>query len=283
MLSNRIFKTYIVILLSAVVTRGNAQYTYERAILDELDSLSKSAVYLEVPANHKAGTGALFVIPFSDSSRTGTPYIATAKHITEKLSGDTLQTFDTVLVTLPLPNGSKEVRMYKVSHREKDLDIVILTPIEKQRSFREYDVVAWSSKDIAKRGDVRRGQSALLVGYPLNLGAKTVGLNPVLRQGIIAQVDFTKDMVLVDIPINPGNSGCPVYSVSNEGWIKLIGLAFQYQPSSDSVLRPKQDYKQRVLNGMKGYEDLFDLVPLNSSLGRVQLLSDAIERFKKKR
>jgi S1-C subfamily serine protease len=272
-------KTYFVALLTLVATNGNAQ-PYPLS-LNDIDSLSKSAVYLEVPASNKAGTGSLFTIPFSDSSESGTPYIATAKHITEKRLGNTIQTFDTVVVTLPLPNGSTEKRHYIVIHREKNLDIAILAPIETLRRFREYDVFSYSSKHIAQKTEIKRGQIVYLIGYPLNLGTK-ININPILQQGIVAQVDSGNNLVLVDIPINPGNSGCPVYILLEDGWLKLLGLAFQYQPSSDSVLRPKDDYKERIQNGMTLYEDLFDLVPINSSLGRVQLVSDAIERFKQK-
>ena len=59
-------------------------------------------------------------------------------------------------------------------------------------------------------GDAKLGETVYAYGNPL-------GVFPVLTKGIVSAIDmfddygFTKNMIITDAAINPGNSGCPLF------------------------------------------------------------------------
>lgn len=241
---------------------GSLDYS---TVIDGMNELSKSAVYIVTRQHY--GTGTLFTVPFSDTGDAGAVYVATARHVLWKTdsAGKVIGTYDTATVFLPIKNGVKEGRKYCAVLYPDSVDIAILAPIENLRPFREYDVNAMSTKQIATFSEVERGQLAFLAGYPFGIGGSTGRrLSAVIQSGITAYVDTTSSLVLVDIPVNQGNSGCPVYIVTKAGRARLLGLVFEYEPSREDVV-------YRVSIGKAA--------PVNSSLGRVVLLRSIIEKL----
>jgi hypothetical protein len=225
--------------------------------VDNINMLSKSSVYIRTPQG--SGSGILFNVPFSDTAKVGAVYLCTAQHVIDKRdsTGKIIGRFDTIKVYINLLKGGIESRRYSIIKSYFDLDIAILKPIDFFRSFSEYDVTTPSIGSIASFNELRKGQSTFLSGYPYNLGTTGKYLNPVTQSGIISYVDTSQSLVLIDIPVNHGNSGCPVYVTNDKGVIKLLGIVFEYQPSGQDFVFSNV-YKK--------------MVPVNTSLGRVVLI-----------
>ena len=162
--------------------------------------------------------------------------------------------------------SSKEARLYSVIYSPENLDIAILGPAEHKRSFSEYDVSVAYIEDIATFAEISIGQSVYVAGYPFKIGADGNILNPVVQNGIIAFTDTTNALVLVDISINLGNSGCPAITITKDGKAKLMGLVFAYEPS-------KEDIVFRTTSQTP--------VPLNTGLGRIVLLHPIIDELRR--
>jgi len=230
-------------------------------LINAVNLFSKSSVFILTPQG--GGTGTLFTVPFSDTSKSGFTYLATAKHVLNKTdsTGKIIGRYDTVSVDLNLTRGSKESRKYEWMLLSKDLDIAILHPIEFHRPFADYDVVAPDLSMVATFAQLRKGQLAFLSGYPYGVGTQGSKLDPVIQSGMVAFVDTLHSLVLLDIPVNHGNSGCPVFVVTDSAQVKLLGLVFEYQPST-------QDYVFSVAAKK--------MVPANTSLGRVLMISSLV-------
>lgn len=244
-------------------SQDNVVIYYDK-LIDRINFFSKSAVYITTPEG--TGTGTLATIPFSDTAKSGTPFLVTALHVLDKTdsTGKKIGRFDTVSVSLNLIKGTKELRKYSLLLWSDKLDIAILQPIEWFRPFSEYDVTSPQLEMVALFTEVRKGQTAFIAGYPYGVGTEGKALDPVTQSGIIAYADTTHSLVLIDIPVNHGNSGCPVYVVTDKGIPKLLGIVFEYQPS-------KQDYVySKVFKGM---------VPVNTSLGRVVTIRSALSEL----
>jgi hypothetical protein len=248
---------------SHALSQGGITLSYDK-LIEGINFFSKSAVYISTPEG--GGTGTLTTIPFSDTAKTGETFLVTALHVLDKRdsTGKKIGRFDTVSVSLNLSKGTKESRKYSLLLWSDKLDIAILYPIEFFRSFSEYDVTSPPLEMVASFQELRKGQTAFLAGYPYGVGTEGKTLNPVTQSGIIAYVDSTHSLVLIDIPVNHGNSGCPVYAVTDKGEAKLLGIVFEYQPS-------KQDYVYSIV--------LKKMVPVNTSLGRVVTIRSALSEL----
>jgi hypothetical protein len=255
-----------VLLLSAETICQQATTLDYVKLIDAVNFYSKSSVFVQTPQG--GGTGTLFSVPFSDTAQAGLTYLATAKHVLDKRdsTGKIIGRYDTVSVLLNLKRGLKESRKYRWQLLSNDLDIAVLYSIESRRSFSVYDVVAPELAMIATFAELKKGQFAFLSGYPYAVGTQGPTLDPVIQSGMVALVDTLHSLVLVDIPVNHGNSGCPVFVVTNSTEVKLLGLVFEYQPSS-------QDYVfSRAENAM---------VPANTSLGRVVTINSLLSELRK--
>jgi hypothetical protein len=237
-------------------------------LIDAVNLFSKSSAFVVTPQG--GGTGTLFTVLFSDTSQSGITYVATAKHVLNKMdsTGKVIGRYDTVNVVLNLSRGGKESRKYRWLLLSRDLDIAILHAIEYRRPFSEYDVVAPDLNMIATYDQLRKGQLAFLSGYPYGEGTHSSELDPVIQSGMISFVDTTRSLVLIDIPVNHGNSGCPVYVVTDSAQVRLLGLVFEYEPS-------KQHFVFSVAENK--------LVPANTSLGRVVTIRSLLAELYKLR
>lgn len=98
-----------------------------------------------------------------------------------------------------------------------------------------YEAISWYLEDGADIGfiEVKTPEREKSIGFDEpELGEKVwafgnpLGIFPILTQGIISATDAedgfqrTKDMIVTDTAINPGNSGCPLFNKDG----KIVGL-----------------------------------------------------------
>jgi S1-C subfamily serine protease len=75
--------------------------------------------------------------------------------------------------------------------------------------------------------NIKEGTGAIIVGYPMTLGAKYTGNKPVSRIGIVAQEpNLETGTFLLDGLANHGNSGSPVFNEQNQ---KLMGMVTSFR------------------------------------------------------
>ena len=94
-----------------------------------------------------------------------------------------------------------------------------------------------------------------MFGYP------SVGLSdapqidpsrPLVRGGIVAGLNPTLKTIIIDAPVNHGNSGGPVVQLSTTNKLRIIGIATQYVPVPEDVL-PLTPKGSVVTLGNSGY------------------------------
>lgn len=236
-----------------------------KVVSDLMNDFSKSAVFIQTPQRY--GTGTLFVVPFADTGTAGRPYVVTAKHVLDRTDSlnRIIGSFDTVSIFLNRLGGNKEARLYRTLYASNTLDIAVLDPIQYLRPFSQYDTFVPNLTDIASYSDIRKSELAFIAGFPFGIGTQHGRLDPVIQSGIVSHIDSALSRVLIDIPVNPGNSGCPVYILTLEGVPKLLGLVFQYEPSTEDVVI-------RLATRSPA--------PANASLGRVVLLTRIITELR---
>ena len=253
------------VIFSNSYSQENKSIDYNKYI-SIVNEASMSAVFIQTPERY--GTGSFFGVPFSDTSTVGTVMVVTAKHVLFKYDslGNVVGKYDNATITLMTREGNKELREYALVYEDSLLDIAVLSPKLRLRSFSEYQTFVPFINDISKFTEIKKGLTAFIAGFPFRIGLTSLDMNPVLQSGIVSYVDTINSLVLIDIPVNPGNSGCPVYILCTDGLVKLLGLVFQYEPS-------REDIVFRTSIGKT--------VPANSSLGRVVLLRTIIPTVEK--
>lgn len=102
--------------------------------------------------------------------------------------------------------------------------------------------------------DLREGLEVLFSGFPLDFGADSYHNYPVTRKGMIAQVLLGAHEIVIDGFASHGNSGSPVYCVTDKG-LKLVGI--QEAVYSDSNIG--YDEKGRV-NSLSTFNSGLSLV-----------------------
>lgn len=289
----------VIVSISLQIRTSSAQILEYSKLIEAINQRAKSSVFVE-RAPH-SGSGTVFKVPFSDTTTAGIVLVLTAKHILEDRDSDgkVVMTNGRCLVYFNRRDHRPESRRYGLTQTWDSLDIAILQPIDKYRPFDEYDTYVPTISNIASHQDVKPGEVAFLAGFPLEIGANLSShLNPVIQTGSIAYVDTIRNVVFVDIAVNQGNSGCPVYIVNQAGVVKLLGLVFQYNPANDQVLRLEKSglgiadaadvlRDTTILKTMDTYflkpsSPGFKLAPANSGLGKVVMLAPVIEDIRKK-
>ena len=110
-----------------------------------------------------------------------------------------------------MPSG-KKVRVSKIKHRNDDLDLVILLVEKKNiQEGKDYIIVPFNPLIVPKIGD-----EAVAVGSPFGFeGTHTFGRISALRD--------KSPYIQIDTPLNPGNSGGPLFVKRNNKY-SLIGV-----------------------------------------------------------
>jgi len=78
-----------------------------------------------------------------------------------------------------------------------------------------------------------------MLGYPSIGVTNAVQIDrtrPLVRSGIVAGVNAALKTIVIDAPVNHGNSGGPVVQLSRTNRLRIIGIATQFVPVPEDIL-----------------------------------------------
>ena len=87
--------------------------------------------------------------------------------------------------------------------------------------------------------DVDISSQIFMLGYPsigVTGAAQIDRTRPLVRSGIVAGVNASLRTIIIDAPVNHGNSGGPVVQLSRTNKLRIIGIATQFVPVPEDVL-----------------------------------------------
>jgi S1-C subfamily serine protease len=87
--------------------------------------------------------------------------------------------------------------------------------------------------------DVDISSQIFMLGYPsigVTGAAQIDRARPLVRGGIVAGLNATLKTIIIDAPVNHGNSGGPVMQLSRTNRLRIIGIATQFVPVPEDVL-----------------------------------------------
>ena len=87
--------------------------------------------------------------------------------------------------------------------------------------------------------DVDISSQIFMLGYPsigVTGAAQIDGARPLVRGGIVAGLNAALKTIIIDAPVNHGNSGGPVVQLSRTNRLRIIGIATQFVPVPEDVL-----------------------------------------------
>ena len=190
----------------------------------------------------KAGTG--FII---DTSKSPGLAVITNKHILQhNISGQTITPFHiTVKVNMsdvaPTLCDASIVALHDIYDlgllhfklpQNKPPDAVLKTSSDGTEYYSIKSNAFLLEDSIIDDSDLREGLEVLFSGFPLNLGSDLYHNYPVTRKGMIAQVLPGSHEIVIDGFASHGNSGSPVYCVTDKG-LKLVGIQEAVYPDAN--------------------------------------------------
>ena len=92
---------------------------------------------------------------------------------------------------------------------------------------------------LTRYADVDISSQIFMLGYPsigVTGAAQIDGARPLVRGGIVAGVNAALKTIIIDAPVNHGNSGGPVVQLSRTNRLRIIGIATQFVPIPEDVL-----------------------------------------------
>ena len=97
---------------------------------------------------------------------------------------------------------------------------------------------------LTRYADVDVSSQIFMFGYP-SVGvagfSQIDGGRPLVRGGIVAGLNAALKTIIIDAPVNHGNSGGPVVQLSRTNKLRIIGIATQFVPVPEDVLPLKQE------------------------------------------
>jgi S1-C subfamily serine protease len=171
------------------------------------------------------GTGFVMLRHVKDDSNTGQHILVTAKHVLDAIKGEI------AMITLRRrgTGGDAEPLLHPLRIRDKDTNLYVTHPtadvavidvrlppnaIVVQRGSEVTNIDWLATDEFLEEIAIHPGDELLCLGYPLGLVANDAGY-PILRGGRIASypvIPLKKaNRILFDFPVQPGNSGGPVY------------------------------------------------------------------------
>jgi hypothetical protein len=98
---------------------------------------------------------------------------------------------------------------------------------------------------LTRYSEVNISSQIFMFGYPsigLSGAPQIDGNRPLVRGGIVAGLNAALKTIIIDAPVNHGNSGGPVVQLSGTNKLRIIGIATQYVPVPEDVLplRPSE-------------------------------------------
>lgn len=121
-------------------------------------------------------------------------------------------------------------------------------------------LLSTQTNTVKKFHDVLTGNEAFIFGYPSSIGLKTIPQidydQPLLKKGIIAGKNLTRETVILDCPVYPGNSGGPVLEVGRlplmGSEFHAIGVVSEFIPFAEMWINDKFSYSNMTLSN-SGY------------------------------
>jgi S1-C subfamily serine protease len=92
---------------------------------------------------------------------------------------------------------------------------------------------------LTRFADVDVSSQIFMLGYPsigVTGAAQIDRTRPLVRGGIVAGVNAALKTIIIDAPVNHGNSGGPVVQLSRTNRLRIIGIATQFVPVPEDVL-----------------------------------------------
>jgi S1-C subfamily serine protease len=97
---------------------------------------------------------------------------------------------------------------------------------------------------LTRYADVDVSSQIFMLGYPsigVTGAAQIDRTRPLVRGGIVAGVNAALKTIIIDAPVNHGNSGGPVVQLSRTNRLRIIGIATQFVPVPEDVLPSNPD------------------------------------------
>jgi Trypsin. len=91
---------------------------------------------------------------------------------------------------------------------------------------------------LTRYADVDISSQIFMLGYPsigVTGAAQIDRTRPLVRGGIVAGVNAALKTIIIDAPVNHGNSGGPVVQLSRTNRLRIIGIATQFVPVPEDV------------------------------------------------
>jgi hypothetical protein len=108
---------------------------------------------------------------------------------------------------------------------------------------------------LTRYADVDISSQIFMLGYP-SIGvagfSQIDGARPLVRGGIVAGLNAALKTIIIDAPVNHGNSGGPVVQLSRTNRLRIIGIATQFVPVPEDVVGVKPGESILAL-GNSGY------------------------------
>ena len=109
---------------------------------------------------------------------------------------------------------------------------------------------------LTRYADVDISSQIFMFGYP-SVGvagfSQIDGTRPLVRGGIVAGLNAALKTIIIDAPVNHGNSGGPVVQLSRTNRLRIIGIATQFVPVPEDVVGVKPGETTMVALGNSGY------------------------------
>ncbi len=209
-----------------------------KEISEQIREQSATAVKILTPPrdkNSSYGFGTGFIMRIGDS--VSTYYLVTNRHVFDGFDSvkiviqvvDSTLTptrTDTSVIALSDGHGKSHVIV-----SDQKLDIAaVQVDLPRARKGSERIKVA-GEHSVAHPRDIFGGQDVLFYGYPL--GVAPNGVQPLIRQGMIAGIDTQLQIVYLDTQAFPGSSGSPVFMDARNALTtgpSFIGVIASYVP-----------------------------------------------------
>lgn len=107
---------------------------------------------------------------------------------------------------------------------------------------------------LTRYADVDVSSQIFMFGYPSVGVAGSSQIDhtrPLVRGGIVAGFNPALKTIIIDAPVNHGNSGGPVVQLSRTNKLRIIGIATQYVPVPEDVSGPSS--RDVLALGNSGY------------------------------
>ena len=109
---------------------------------------------------------------------------------------------------------------------------------------------------LTRYANVDISSQIFMFGYP-SVGvsgfSQIDGSRPLVRGGIVAGLNPALKTIIIDAPVNHGNSGGPVVQLSRTNKLRIIGIATQFVPVPEDVVGVKPGDSTIVALGNSGY------------------------------